>query len=174
MKLSLIAAFVALLVVVQAATNARENRLGEVELSMEFSRYARLAAVAIGGAMYIAGVVVFRRVPPETPQHYLFVLVFLSSLTIGVSFVLNKRVALHGRSVIDVSFMGRRRAVLISSPVRFESTWLGERLYLRAYDLFVPGSWMSGYTEAAGAIREKFKAEIMSRARPAKLGAPPA
>ena len=170
MKLSLIAAFVALLVVVQAATNAREHRLGEVELSIEFSRRTRLAAVAIGGAIFIAGVVAAYLSPPDTPQHYLLVLVLFSSLTIGVSFVLNKRVALHGRLVMDVSFMGRRRDVPIASPVRFEPTWFGERLYLRSHDLFVPGSWMSGYTRAAGAIREKFKSEVMSRVRPAKLG----
>lgn len=78
--------------------------------------------------------------------------------------VLNKRVSLAGRCVIDVSWMARRRELPIRAPVRFERTVFGEHLHLRASDLFLPGPWMDSGTQAAFEIRERFKAQVIARA----------
>lgn len=154
----------ALLGVIESANRASRYRSEAVELAIEFSARAKVAARMVGGVAYLIGSYSLYFHPPQTSVQQLMVFIALAAWAFGMSVVLNKRVSLAGRCVIDVSWMARRRELPIRAPVRFERTVFGEHLHLRASDLFLPGPWMDSGTQAAFEIRERFKAQVIARA----------
>jgi hypothetical protein len=154
----------ALLGVIESANRASRYRSEAAELAIEFSSRAKFAAQAVGGVAYLIGSHALYFHPPQTPVQQLMAFIALAAWTFGVSFVLNKRVSLAGRCVIDVSWMARRRELPIRAPVRFDRAVFGEQLHLRASGLFLPGPWMDSGTQAAFEIRERFKAQVIARA----------
>jgi hypothetical protein len=164
MELVLVAVVVALLVVIDFAKRADRYRSQSAELAIEFSARARAAARIVGGVAYLIGVCALCLHPPQSPGQKLVGLIVLVAWASGVSFVLNKRIALTGRCVIDVSFTARRRELPIRAPVRFEPTAFGEHLHLRASDVFLPGTWMNHGSQGAREIRERFRAQVFARA----------
>ena len=156
----------ALLGVIESANRASRYRSEAAELAIEFSARAKVAARIVGGVAYLIGSYTLYFHPPQTSVQQLMVFIALVAWAFGVSVVLNKRISLAGRCVIDVSWMARRRELPIRAPVRFERAVFGEHLHLRASDLFLPGPWMDSGTQAAFEIRERFKAQVIARAAP--------
>lgn len=154
----------ALLGIIESANRASRHRTEAAEIAIEFSSRAKVAATIIGGVAYLIGSYALYFHPPQTPVQQLMIFSALAAWAFGVSFVLNKRIALAGRCVIDISWMARRRELSIRAPVRFERAAFGEHLHLRASDLFLPGPWMDSRTQAAFEIRERFKAQVIARA----------
>ena len=164
MSLPVLVAVLALIVVIDAAIKARRYRSESVEIAIEFSRRTKTLGGIIGGALYLVGVGAIHHHQSLTPIMISVGVILLTAWGTGLSFVFNKRVELIGRRVIDISFIGRRRELPVSAPVRFDSVWHGEFLHLRAADIYLPGPWMDIGTKAAYETLERFKAQVIARA----------
>ncbi len=170
MVISVFLVVFALWSVIDWAGNARRHRSESVEAVIEFPARTKAAVRIVAGAVYLVGVGALFYYRPQMPGYQLIVAIVALGWMSVVSFVLNKRVALAGRRVIDISFNGRHRELPIAAPVRYEPAWSGEFLHLRARDVFLPGSSMDGGTPAARVVREKFNALLMARAADAAEG----
>lgn len=156
-------AIYALVLAYAFTARARAARVEGAERCIEFSPTCKWVARGIGSVLYLFGAATLYFQPPQTDLIRTLLMVSAWMWLFGLSFVLNKRVVIVGRRVIDVSSTGRRRELPISTPVRFDAAWFGEHLHLRANDVFLPGAWIGGGTRAAREARAAFRSLVLER-----------
>jgi|688.fasta_scaffold608475_1 hypothetical protein len=157
-----LAIYVLVLVYIFTAS-ARAVHVEGAERCIEFSPTCKWVARGIGGVLYLVGAATLYFQPPQTDLIRTFFMASAWIWLVALSFILNKRVVIVGRRVIDVSLTGRRRDLPISMPVRFDAAWFGEHLHLRANDVFLPGAWIGGGTRAAREARAAFRSLVLER-----------
>ena len=153
-----------LLATAGAYLRARHHHVAPADAVLESPRWS-VAFTSVGAvSMYAMVIFAMSLHPPKNFFDCLGYLGILLPTAIVASVVCNKRLAIVGKKLIDVSFTGRRSELMLMNPVRFHRVPFGWRLRSGAQSAFVPGYWLMGETESIRREIDAFKELLMARA----------
>lgn len=153
-----------------ACMRSQRNRVVKADAVLESQGWSMVGMVVCSVLLLLLFIVATILHAPKGLFEHLLLLSMLLLLAIGVCATCNKRLAVIGQRLIDVSMTGRRREFALSGPVQFDNVLFGWRLRLTdtagARSVFIPGSWLMGDTDAIRQQLDDFKEFVMTRAEP--------
>ena len=148
-----------------AIIRARRHRIDGADATLAYPEGAGKPIMAVC-AVLMLGLVLFviSLHPPRTLSDHLSLLGITTATAAGVCVTYNKRLAVVGGRLVDISSLGRLRELPIVGPAIYRKTLFGWRLALGMLDVFVPGYWLMGDTDDARRAVDDFKELVMGRA----------
>jgi hypothetical protein len=150
---------------VVAIIRARRHRIDGADATLAYPEGAGKPILAVC-AVLMLGLVLFviSLHPPRTLSDHLGLLGITTVTAAAVCVTFNKRLAVVGGLLIDISSIGRRRELPIIGPAIYRKTLFGWRLALGTPGVFVPGHRLMGDTDEARRAVDDFKELVMGRA----------
>ncbi len=159
---------VPVLATVLACMRARRNRVAPADAVLESPRWSMVVMMTCSVVLLVMFVAAMIFDAPDGLFEHLLLLSMLALIAVGVCVVCNKRLAVVGQRIIDVSMAGSRRESALSGPVQFDNVLFGWRLRLTdaagARSMFIPGHWLMGDTDDIRQRVDEFKEFVMARA----------
>jgi len=146
-----------------AIARARQNRVETAEAVLETPRSEKvfMATCAVMMLFMVTAAMVMH--PPKNVGGCLSYLGILVPTAAGLAVVCNKRLALVGQRLIDVTMTGRRSEVTLAQPWRFHRVPLGWQLRTGTDAVFIPGYWLMGDGNSVRREIDAFKELMIAR-----------
>ena len=153
-----------------AIGRARQNRVETAEAVLE-SRRSEKVLTATGAVMMLFLVTAAMIMhPPNNAGECLSFLGILVPTAAALTVVCNKRLAVVGQRLIDVTMTGRRSEFTLTQPWHFRRVPFGWQLRTGTDAVFIPGYWLMGDGDSVRREIDAFKELLLNRSSRGSIG----